>query len=179
MNSSCAVGAFLFLLSGIIASPSFAKSLTWKDSTFSINVQDGWKEAKDLYGIPVTLLGPIRNQTRPIVQIIPTSIDDIAIKPENAKGFGEKYAVGRKDWLSKQNGKLIELLPGRYEVLKSGSKMLYAGVSYQINQKAFIERTFYISCPKKIFHLKIVQNFELVSALKDSEDVVRSFACKE
>jgi hypothetical protein len=168
---------FLIFFCGMTPT-AFSKSLTWKDSTFSINVPSGWKEVKDLYGIPVTILGPVQNQTRAVVQIIPTSIKAIDIKPENAKGFGEKYAEGRKIWLKAQNGVMIELLAGRFDTLKDGSHMLYAGVSYQMNKKAFIERTFYISCPKNIFHLKIVQNFELVKQLADSEDIVRSFQCK-
>lgn len=177
MNLRLGLGAFLIFLAGINPE-AVAKSLTWKTDSFSINVPSGWREVKDLYGIPVTIMGPVQNKTRAVVQVIPTPLKDIDIKAENAKAFGEKYAEGRHKWLKAQNGKLIELLAGRFETLKDGSKMLYAGVSYQMNQKAFIERTFYVSCPKKIFHLKIVQNFELVKDLPESEAIVRSFQCK-
>lgn len=166
---------FIFL---VLPSSALSKSLVYKDQKFSIDVPEGWREVKDLYGIPVTILGPVQNQTRAVVQVIPTPLKEIDIKAENAKGFGEKYAEGRHRWLKEQNGQLIELQPGRFEVLKDGSKMLYAGVSYQMNKKAFIERTFYVSCPKKIFHLKVVQNFELVKELHKSEAIVRSFQCK-
>lgn len=171
-----ALGALLSFF--VLPSTALSKSLVWKDQRFAIDVPEGWREVKDLYGIPVTLLGPVKNQTRPVVQVIPTPLHAVEIKADNAKGFGEKYAEGRRKWLMAQNGKLIELLPGRFETLKDGSKMLSTGVSYQMNQKAFIERTFYVSCPKNIFHLKIVQNFELVNQLQESETIVRSFRCK-
>ena len=176
MKLRMALGAFFIFF--VLPSVALSKTLVWKDQRFAIDVPEGWREVKDLYGIPVTILGPVKNQTRPVVQVIPTPLNAVEIKVENAKSFGEKYAEGRYKWLQAQRGKLIELLPGRFETLKDGSKMLYAGVSYQMNQKAFIERTFYVSCPKKIFHLKIVQNFELVNQLQESEAIVRSFQCK-
>lgn len=177
MKLRLALGAFFLFFAGLNPG-AWAKSLTWKADSFSIDVPNGWREVKDLYGIPVTILGPVENKTRAVVQVIPTPLKDVEIKAENAKAFGEKYAEGRRLWLKAQNGKLIELLAGRFETLKDGSKMLYAGVSYQMNQKAFIERTFYVRCPKKIFHLKIVQNFELVDQLDKSDAIVRSFQCK-
>lgn len=177
MNLRLGLGAFLIFLAGFNPEAT-AKSLTWKTDSFSIDVPKGWRDVKDLYGIPVTILGPVQNQTRAVVQVIPTPLKHVDIKLENAKSFGEKYAEGRRKWLGEQKGKLIELVGGHFETLKDGSKMLYAGVSYQMNQRAFIERTFYVSCPKKIFHLKIVQNFELVNQLKESEAIVRSFQCR-
>lgn len=167
-----------FLIFFGLPEAALSKSIAYKGHKFSIDVPEGWREVKDLYGIPVTVLGPVQNQTRAVVQVIPTPLKEVEIKLENAKAFGEKYAEGRRKWLKEQNGTLIELVGGHFETLKDSSPMLYAGVSYQMNKKAFIERTFYVKCPKNIFHLKIVQNFELVKQLDASEAIVRSFQCK-
>ena len=91
---------------------------------------------------------------------------------KDAFSFGEKYGEGRKKWIMEQNGELLELVPGKFE-----NERMMAGVSYRINQKSYLERTYYVNCKKRLFHLKIVLNFENLGELKQSESIVRSFAC--
>lgn len=164
--------AILLLLNFTAASAS-AKSLFYKDDKFSIDVPKKWREVKDLYGIPVTLLGPsVSPKPRAVVQVIPTSLPHGEMKKEDEKKFGEDYAEGRKRWVKEQGGEILELLPGKYE-----DNRLMAGVSYKLNQKRYLERTYYVNCPKKLYHLKIVLNFENLDSLKESEEIVRSFSC--
>ena len=169
----------LTLLTGILflnfyATSVAAKSISYKESRFSVDVPKNWREVKDLYGIPVTLLGPsVSPKPRAVVQIIPTPLPHGEMKKEDAKKFGEDYAEGRKRWLKEQGGELLELLPGSYQ-----ENRLMAGVSYKLNQKRYLERTYYVNCPKQLYHLKIVLNFENLDSLKESEEIVRSFACQ-
>lgn len=128
---------------------------------------------KDLYGIPVTLLGPVEpGSPRAVIQIIPTPIKEIKVEASHAQKFGEDYGEGRKKWIEEQNGEILELLPGKFD-----DGRLSSGVSYKINNKRYLERTTYIPCPKQLYHLKIVLNFESLKALNESEDIVRSFNC--
>ncbi len=155
--------------------PAVAKTVAWKNIKFEITVPYKWREAKDLYGIPVTFLGPsVGSKPRAIVQIIPTDAPDIKMSVQDARGFGEKYAEGRKNWVREQGGEIYDVLPGKFEDGK-----LTAGVSYRINQKSYLERTYYANCAKKLFHLKIVLNFENKNELSDCESIVRSFSCAD
>ena len=156
-------------------SPAVAKTVKWNNVKFKINVPENWREANDLYGIPVTLLGPsVSPKPRAIVQIIPTDAPKVPMSEKDARGFGEKYAEGRKNWVREQGGQIYEILPGKFEDGK-----LSAGVSYRINQKSYLERTYYVNCPKKLYHLKIVLNLENQDELSDCESIVRSFACAD
>ncbi len=163
-----------FLLTLLLNTLSvFADSVKWKDVSFSVDIPENWREVKDFYGIPVTLLGPsVSPKPRAVVQIIPTEAPAVKIKDDDAKSFGEKYAEGRKRWVAEQNGTVLEILPGKLD-----GKFLTSGVSYKINKKSYLERTFYTSCPKRLFHLKIVLNFENESELAECEKIVRSFSC--
>lgn len=150
-----------------------AKNLSWKNIEFGINVPENWREVKDLYGIPVTLLGPsVSPKPRAIIQIIPTDLSPAKMNDTEAVAFGMKYAEGRRNWIKEQNGEIYELLPGKFE-----KNRLVAGVSYRLNQKSFIERTHYVNCAKRLFHVKIVLNYENRDQLSESESIARSFSC--
>ena len=159
------------LISFILGLYSFA--VFAKD--FSIQLPEGWREVKDLYGIPVTLLGPsVAPKPRAVIQVIPTKLPPAKMNHTEAVAFGIKYAEGRKNWMKDQEGEIFEILPGKFE----GNRFV-AGVSYRLNQKNFIERTYYVNCPKEIFHLKIILNFENRDQLSQSESIVRSFSCAD
>lgn len=163
---------FIFCLSLQAAS---AKELSWNKIKFTVDVPDSWREVKDFYGIPVTLLGPsVSPKPRAVVQIIPTDLPPGKMNDVEAVAFGMKYGEGRKKWIAEQEGELLELLPGKFE-----HGRLTAGVSYRINQKSYMERTYYVNCKKRMFHLKIVLNFENRDQLSESESIVRSFACAD
>lgn len=140
---------------------------------FTVNIPEGWREVKDLYGIPVTLLGPsITPKPRAVIQIIPTDLPPAKMNETEAVSFGTKYAEGRKNWIKDQDGEIYDILPGKFE-----KDRLVAGFSYRLNQKSFIERTYYVNCAKRLFHLKIILNFENRDQLSESESIVRSFSC--
>lgn len=142
---------------------------------FSIQVPEGWREVKDLYGIPVTILGPsVAPKPRAVIQVIPTKLPPPKMNDTEAASFGMKYAEGRKTWVKEQEGEVYEILPGKFE-----KNRMVAGVSYRLNQKSFIERTYYVNCAKQLFHLKIILNYENRDQLSQSESVVRSFSCAD
>ncbi len=152
-----------------------AKSVNWKDVNFKIDVPEKWREVKDLYGIPVTLLGPsVSPKPRAVIQVIPTDAPPAKMSDDEAKIFGEKYAEGRKEWIKDQNGEIYDIQAGKFE-----KDRLIAGVSYRLNQKSYLERTFYVNCKKRLVHLKIILNYENRDQLTESESIVRSFECAD
>ena len=169
------IKAFIFFICVLSLNAVSAKEIAWEKFTFKVEVPETWREVKDFYGIPVTLLGPsLPAKPRAVVQIIPTELPPGKMNLQESVAFGIKYGEGRKKWISEQQGELLELLPGKFE-----NGRMTAGVSYRINQKSYLERTYYVNCRKNLFHLKIVLNFENREQLPESETIVRSFACAD
>lgn len=163
---------FIFCLNSQVAT---AKEIAWEKFRFKVDVAESWRDVKDFYGIPVTLLGPsVPAKPRAVVQIIPTDLPPGKMNLVESVAFGIKYGEGRKKWITEQQGELLELLPGKFE-----NGRMTAGVSYRINQKSYLERTYYVNCKKNLYHLKIVLNFENREQLPESENIVRSFACAD
>ena len=163
---------FIFCLS---SNAVFAKAISWNKINFNVDVPESWREVKDFYGIPVTLLGPsVSPKPRAVIQIVPTDLPPGKMDEKEAIGFGMKYGEGRTKWVAEQEGELLELLPGKFE-----DGRLTAGVSYRINQKSYLERTYYVNCKKRMVHLKIVLNFENREQLPECESIVRSFSCAD
>lgn len=158
----------------LLSAPLWARTLSYDGQTFSMDVPTEWKDVKDLYGIPITLLGPsVAPKPRVVIQVIPTKLPHGEMKESDAKKFGEDYAEGRKRWVKEQEGEILELVPGSFE-----KNRLMAGVSYKIHHKRFLERTVYVNCPKKLFHLKLILNFENLESLSEAQNILRSFECE-
>jgi len=167
-----------YLLVLLFALPAFARSVTWKDAVFSVDVPKDWKVVNDLYGIPVTLLGPsVAPKPRAVIQVIPTNNSAVKVQASDVEKFDQQYVEGRKKWLAEQNGTLLEFRKTNFDVRADKTPMLSAGVSYQLNQKHYLEHTHYIGCPGRLYHLKLILNFENLGSLKEGEKIIRSFAC--
>ena len=166
----------LFLIP--FAAFSATQKLRFKDQQFLVSMPQDWKAVNELYGIPITLLGPmINNETRAVIQVIPTGEKSSTLTIKDSEDFSKKYAEGRRQWIKSQNGNVIDILPGKLSQTSKGILILEAGVSYQIHQKSFAERTYYVQCPKQIVHLKIVLNVGLIQSMPTAESIVRSFQC--
>lgn len=129
----------------------------------------------DMFGIPVTLMGPFNKSinARPIIQIIPTDQKPMPMSEKDVITFDKNYANGRKKWLNENNGNLIKLIPAKLE----GKSILTAGVEYSMTGKGYVVRTFYINCPENLYNLKIFLHAGLADYLPVAEETVRSFSC--
>lgn len=168
---------FLLLL---FTFPTFAKSVTWRDATFSVDVPKDWKVVNDLYGIPVTLMGPsVAPKPRAVIQIIPTNNSAVKVQAGDVAKFDKQYVEGRNKWIREQSGTLLEFKKTQFETRHDKAPMLSAGVSYKLNHKHYLERTHYIGCPERLYHVKLILNFENLDSQKECEKIIRSFACKK
>lgn len=168
----------MFFLSLFLTHAAWGNVISYGEHRFEISYPADWKEVKDFFGIPVTLLGPFqKNDARPVIQIIPTKTPPMKMTQEELLEFNKNYESGRKKWVGKNNGKLFEVEKAKLTEDKKGYKILSAGVSYQVNFKSYIEKTFYINCPKNLFNLKIVLNKGNKDFLPKALEIVRSFEC--
>jgi hypothetical protein len=75
------------------------ETVTFEDGQkVSFELPTGWEYAKDLYGMPLVILGPWKNQARPALSILPTSFTKKIVEPDSLKelfiGFKNKKKVG-------------------------------------------------------------------------------------
>lgn len=171
------LGRFILVYT-LVVHVSWAKTVTWKNSTFNIDYPADWKEVKDFFGIPVTILGPYqKNDSRPVIQIIPIGEKVIEFTDQEMKKWNENHEKNSREWMSKHNGKLQKIWPGVLEKRKDGSKQLVAGLTYELNSIPFFEKIYYLACPKKMWNFKILINQGSKALLPAAEKIVESFQC--
>lgn len=168
---------YLIFFSLFASSLSFAATHSWKSEKFNLNVPSEWQSMNDFFGIPVTFLGPqINKDPRTVIQVIPTDAQPLKMEEKELTSFNSDFEKRKKDWLSKREGVLYGLLPASFE--KFGKeKMIVAGLSYKIGDASFIEKTYYINCPSKLYQLKLLVKLGESARLSAGEDIVRSFTC--
>ena len=170
-----AMTIYLFSLG---SSPAQAVAIEYKTHSFSIDFPKGWKEVRDFFGVPVSILGPFQtNQSRPVIQIVPTTQKAIEFTSAEVAKWNENHKANTEKWMSKHGGRLQSLVPGVVEVRKDGTRQLVGGLLYQLHAKSFIEKIYYISCPKGLYNIKILVNQGSKEFLQSAEKIVGSFKC--
>lgn len=145
---------------------------------FTLSYPSTWKEVKDFFGIPITILGPMQsNGSRPVVQIVPIGGEKLSFSDTEVKQWSQRHDENSRKWMSKNGGILEEIWAGKLETRKDGTKQLVAGLSYRIGTKSFFEKIYYVSCPKGNFNIKILLNQGSKEFLTSAESIVGSFAC--
>lgn len=168
----------VLILLFIFCSSVWAKPVTWKTYSFDIEHPADWKEVKDMFGIPVTILGPYQtNESRPVIQIVPVAEKSIAFTDAEVKKWNDNHDRNSREWIKRNNGKLEKLWPGVLEKRKDGTQQLVGGLAYQLNNLAFIEKIYYLSCPKNTWNFKILINQGSKEFLPIAEKIVGSFKC--
>ncbi len=158
--------------------PSHGKEITYKNFSFSIDHPSDWKEVKDFFGVPVTILGPYqKNETRPLVQIIPIGKKGLGLTGPEVKKWNQNHQKNSRAWLEKHGGELQSIWDGKVETKKDGSKQIVAGLTYQLKTKAYYEKIYYVSCPNGFYNLKVLVNQGSKEFVKPAEKIAESFSC--
>jgi hypothetical protein len=162
----------------LFAHVAWSKSVTWKKYTFSIDYPSDWKEVKDFFGIPVTILGPFQaNDSRPVIQIVPVAEKSLSFSDEEMKKWNANHEKNSREWMKKHNGKLQKIWPGILEKRKDGTKQLVGGLTYELNSIPFFEKIYYLACPGRTWNFKILINQGSKKLLPVAEKIVESFQC--
>ena len=172
---------FTFLL--LTHAQATTKTIPLKHGAVKIDVPSTWQEAKNLFGVELTLLGPSERENRPVVTVNSTSFSDFKFDAEALKkGSGdESYQEGRKKWLSKYEGEVKQFFPYESKKLMGGKVTDHVlGFQYTIGQNEFIEQAHYIQCPKNLYHIKTlvlaVDKEKYQSAI---DNLINRFECVE
>ena len=176
--SLLAIITSLFTMSSAFAAPkTFKFDEEARIDEVRIDVPFAWKAARDLYGVPLFLLGPVRNEERPTLAVTPTGISDLRFDETALKQDEAQYQKGRAEWLKNRGGELNSYLP--YVVDAKNTKRIVhsIGVFYTIRSLSFVERSYYIFCGKKSYHLKSLNLTSDVESAKLLSGAVETFHC--
>jgi hypothetical protein len=159
----------------ILASEKFV----FEKCSISISVPKDWQSARDMFGMPLTLMGSELNGGRPVVTITPTGLRDFKFDQKSLEQNQNEFKNGREEWLKNQNGKSLVYYPYKVEHKKNNLEIHRIGYSFEITEIKYIENTYYIFCAGQLFHLTTLlrqsheKNYE-----RTVEEVIGSFDCK-
>lgn len=157
---------------------STAKSFTVFNKTVTLTLPDEWQAVTKEIGVPVKLMGPKFEESRPVITVTPIDMKDEVITLDNTEEALASYKKSRLVWLQKFNGTALDFEP--IKVFKAGNNNVHQfGLSYSFNNENFSEKSLYVECQKKIFHIKTLIKLEHVKKWEDEvTKIVNSFQCK-
>jgi hypothetical protein len=175
---------FVLLLSIVLFSSANAgelKTFVLKQGSIKLEVPAGWQEAKNLFGIQMTLLGPVDGENRPVITIDSSDFSEFKFDSEALKKNDESYQAGRRKWLSTYNGAVKEFIPYHMNKLMNGKAEDHVlGFRYTLNENEFIEYSHFIKCKKNLYHLKtLLLSKDETKYKNDIEKLFKNFVCVE
>lgn len=162
----------------LICSPVWSKSFEIEGVKFSLEVKSDWVETLGLFDIPLTLSGPMINNVRPIITVTPTEMTKVKFIEQKGNQTNEDYQTERKRWLATHKGNVINFYPYEKTKWDGVEEAHILGYSYSINENVYDEKTYYVLCRGRLYHLKsLVQEIHFES-LKEIDGIIRSFKCQ-
>ncbi len=168
------------VMSFLLTSVSFAetnKKFELKYSNIEVTVPNKWQSVQKLFGMPLMILGPEVQGKKPVISITSTNIKNISSDSKKIEKNKEGYITGRKKWISKRNGKIIDFLPYEKENWPNIKEAHVIGYSYDLGENRFIEKTYYVNCNDKLFNIKTLITNKHSIFNKKIETILRSFKC--
>lgn len=172
--------AHFFIVYYVFTSVGFAnEKFQLNRGVVSIWVAKDWQSVKDLFGVPLTFLGPKANGARPVVSFTPTGLQDLKFDQKSLEKNQDEYKTGREAWLQSKDGKSLQYYPYQFEHLKEGIDVHKIGYAYEINEIRYSEYSYYILCGGQLFHSKVLFRQDHEKQYKNVvEKMIRSFECK-
>lgn len=171
----------ILLVALIVSSAAYSKTVTFElegKHKVTITHPEGWETAKDLYGLPLTVLGPFANDSRPVLTIVPTNLKEELHSPAEFKKVFDGFKTAKEEWVTNHKGNLL-----KYEAVTSvePSKSLkghFVGSEFALNGVHFIERSYYLYCKKEVYNLKYSIRDEHRKYIKDLQKMIGDFKCE-
>ena len=150
-----------------------------ESNSININIPKNWKSVSQLFGVELMFLGPLVKGNRPVVTISTSSFLGFSIDAEALKKNESSYKEDREKWLGKYNGKSLEYFKYEIKKIKNRNEIHGLGFRYLIEDKEYIERSYYLLCKKNIYHIKtLILSSDEVQYKKPLDEMITSFECK-
>ena len=159
---------------------SFSKIQTFKlkDRSIQFDLPGSWRSEKDLFGLPLVLLGPYGDGSRVTISISDSGVDGLTFDEDGMDDSQIVYQKGRKKWLKQLGLKLIKFIPYHVETWNHVDNVQSTGLAYKAINLDFHEFTHYLNCNGRLYHLKALLREDLYQKeMSLTRQVLTSFKC--
>ena len=148
------------------------------EKTISVEVPKEWQSAKDLFGLPLSLLGPEENEARPAMSFSYTGMTKKIMTPEKFRELFKEMKQGKERWATKLGAKLLMFEQPTSVAITKEITGHFIGAEFMVQNEIFTERSYYLYCKDEVYHVKWMLREGQKKHMKDIETILRSFSCK-
>ncbi len=148
-----------------------------QDKKIKIEVPKEWEAVKDLYGLPLVVLGPWANKSRPAISWMFTGMTSKIMNPEEFKKVFADFKKDKEDWLKGHSGKLLKFEDVTAADFPTKIKGHFIGAEFVVNDIHFVERSYYLYCKDQVFNVKWSIRDEHRIHMNDINKIVGSLQC--
>jgi hypothetical protein len=149
-----------------------------KTKHIQVYVPHGWESVKDLYGVPLTILGPWANESRPVIMFVFTNLKKSTLSKNDFQNLFENFNEQKEKWVKSHKGQLIKYEPKKVVVFRKDFEGHYIGAEFKINDIHFVERSYYLYCKDEIYNLKYSIRDEHRVHLSSLHRIIEEFRCE-
>lgn len=144
----------------------------------TLEVPAGWETVKDLFGIPLAVLGPWNDESRPVLSILFTHLTREKFAQKDFQNLFADFKNEKDAWVKSHQGTLISYEPATPVDFGKDLSGHYIGLEFEMNSIHFIERSYYLYCKNEVYNLKYSLRDEHRQHLAQLQKLVREFKCK-
>lgn len=170
---------FLLFLS-LLISTAFAVRQTHEISPgkkITIELPEKWESVTDLYGIPLTVLGPWNDESRPAMSFVYTGMDIKKFPESELQKLFKDFKSEKESWVKEHKGELLKYEPVK-KIIVGKNTANFIGAEFKINGIHFIERSYYLTCKDEVYNLKYNIRHEHLKHLQAIMGIVETFKCE-
>jgi hypothetical protein len=143
---------------GITLNASTSIASTWtryQNYKIHLDVPQNWRIERDLYGMPIMVLGPERNGERAVLSVQDTPVYGMEFDHKLLQKTKNQYYEGRKNWLEEfEDSKFLSEIPYRHLKWTNGNDGFEMGFKYEARGIELEERSIQINCNNRLFLFK-------------------------
>ncbi len=125
------------------------------------------------------MLGPVQGQGRPVVTILQVSKGELKFDSAALNATYLDYKKGRLKWLDERGGHDAVFFPFKTSKENSGIEIYQAGYMYSLYETQFVEKSYYLVCPKTVYKAKILlSKTQEIQHQQAAEQIIKSLKCK-
>jgi hypothetical protein len=172
---------FLVLLSLLLTFSTQAvvkKHEIEKEKSIRIDVPAGWESVKDLFGMPLSILGPFDKDSRPALMVLYTNLSMRNFNKAEFEAHFMKFRAEKDAWVRSHDGTLNSFTEVTKTKLSPTVEGVYIGSEFVMKNITFLERSYYVYCDEDVYNIKWSIREAHKKHLPVLEKIVSSFQCK-
>lgn len=155
---------FAITLGGVSSHAS--KWTRYQNYKIHLDAPEGWQIERDLYGMPIMVLGPERDGERAVLSVQHTPIYGMEFDHKLLVKTKKQYYEGRKNFINSMNNdsKFLSEIPYRHLRWTNGNDGFEMGFRYESRGITLEEKSIQVNCGNRLFLFKTLSSDKLPDA---------------